>query len=99
MSTSSYATRRHSSVFLNETGLTFLERQQVLAQVLKSCPWESHGLTVPHKSLSTALEANTFDDLNCMVLHLVSLSTDTASSEYARMILMHPTILAPNAYI
>ena len=58
------------------------------SSVRKSPPGKSWS----RKSLATALEANAFDDLGRTVLHLVSSSTDTASSEYARMLLAHPTI-------
>lgn len=60
-------------------------------------PRTGAGKSSPEKSWSRklvapALEVNAFDDLGRSVLHLVCSSTDTSSTEYARMLLSHPNI-------
>lgn len=54
----------------------------------KSSPGDSWS----RKSIVSALEVNAFDDLGRTVLHLVCSSTDASSTEYARMLLLHPNI-------
>lgn len=59
-----------------------------LSGVGKSSPGKSWS----PKSLAIALEVNALDDLGRTVLHLACSSTDSASSEYTRLLLAHPNI-------
>ncbi|KAL4061931.1 hypothetical protein J3A83DRAFT_4196580 [Scleroderma citrinum] len=74
-----------------------IERDRSSLSGATAGPSTSVGKSSPGRSwfrmsLSTASEVNTFDQLGRTVLHLACSSTDTASTEYARMFLAHPNI-------
>ncbi|KAI6032378.1 hypothetical protein BKA83DRAFT_106442 [Pisolithus microcarpus] len=73
-----------------------LRNQQAFQRLLEarssSAGKSSPGDSWSRKSIVSALEVNAFDDLGRTVLHLVCSSTDASSTEYARMLLLHPNI-------